>query len=504
MADFDLAVIGAGATGAAIARDAVGRGIRVLLLDRNDLSSGASFAPDMLVRRALLARRGAIGRFRTALAEREVMLATAPHLARAQRIVLLPQEGNHSALELRARLFACDHLARRRLMAASQTLNLTHHLYGTALRRQFDFGFAYSDCRVDEVRLPVANARDAADRGAVVHTRTRLHMERGADWTLVLNARGRRQSVQVRVLVNAAGASLNDIAARLGVKPPFAIRLVKESYIVAKRVFDHAGGYLLPDRAHRRYVLALPFAEECMLLGPAEHDAAGDTSAPTPAAADIASLCALANHYFRRAIELDHVTPFARIRAVPAAGCRFAPPAPHHLLHLDKPRGLAPLLTVCDGPALLARGLAQAALEKIARFFAGAPSWTANTALAGGDVAPGGLDGLAKEAERRWPFLSPSQARRLASSYGSRLTQILRGATQAGDLGERFGADLTAAEIRYLMREEWAETADDVLWRRSALGTSFSPSERDALARFMAAESAASERRRPDSRGADG
>lgn len=129
MADFDLAVIGAGATGAAIARDAAGRGIRVLLLDRNDLSSGASFAPDMLVRRALLARRGAIGRFRTALAEREVMLATAPHLARAQRIVLLPQEGNHSALELRARLFACDHLARRRLLAASQTLNLTHHLY---------------------------------------------------------------------------------------------------------------------------------------------------------------------------------------------------------------------------------------------------------------------------------------------------------------------------------------------------------------------------------------
>ncbi|MGA7426252.1 MAG: FAD-dependent oxidoreductase [Rhodoplanes sp.] len=188
MADFDLAVIGAGATGAAIARDAAGRGIKVLLLDRNDLSSGASFGPDMLVRRALHTRSGAIAAWRAALAEREVMLATAPHLARAQRIVLLPQESNRSALALRGRLFACDHLAKRRILPASQTHNLTHHVFGTALRRQFDFGFAYSDCRIDEVRLPVANARDAADRGAVVCTRTRLHTERGEEWTLVLNA----------------------------------------------------------------------------------------------------------------------------------------------------------------------------------------------------------------------------------------------------------------------------------------------------------------------------
>jgi len=326
MADFDLAVIGAGATGAAIARDAADRGIKVLLLDRNDLSSGASFGPDMLVRRALLARLGALGGFRAALAEREVMLATAPHLARAQRIVLVPQESNHSALELRGRLFACDHLAKRRILSASQTLNLTHHPFGTALRRQFDFGFAYSDCRVDEVRLPVANARDAADHGAVVQTRTRLHMERGEDWTLVINARGKRQSVTVRVLVNAAGVSANEVAARLGVKPPFAIRLIKESYIVAKQAFDHDGGYLLPDRHHRRHVLALPFVEDSMLLGPVENDFSGDASAPAPAAADIASLCAVANHYFRRATQLDDVTPASFLR--PDARRRRADPIP--------------------------------------------------------------------------------------------------------------------------------------------------------------------------------
>ncbi|MFY9990031.1 MAG: glycerol-3-phosphate dehydrogenase [Rhodoplanes sp.] len=489
MADFDLAVIGAGATGAAIARDAAGRGIKVLLLDRNDLSSGASFGPDMLVRRALHTRSGAIAAWRAALAEREVMLATAPHLARAQRIVLLPQESNRSALALRGRLFAGDHLAKRRILPASQTLNLTHHVFGTALRRQFDFGFAYSDCRIDEVRLPLANARDAADHGAAIRTRTRLYAERGEEWTLVLNARGERRSVTARVLANAAGASVNEVAARLAVKPPFAIRSVKESYIVARRAFDHDGGYLLPDRHYGRYVLALPFAEDSMLIGPTEQDHSGDAAAPAPAAADIASLCALANHYFRRAIQLDDVTPFARVRVVAAAAsCPWTPPAPHRLLHLDAPRGLAPLLTVGDGPVVLARRLAEAALDQMACFFAGTPSWTTNATLPGGEFTPDALEALAKEAERRWPFLRASHARRLVSSYGARLERILGGAAQSSDLSERFGADLTAAEVRYLMREEWAETADDILWRRSALGFGFAATEREALAQFMAAE----------------
>jgi glycerol-3-phosphate dehydrogenase len=236
-------------------------------------------------------------------------------------------------------------------------------------------------------------------------------------------------------------------------------------------------------------VLALPFAEDSMLIGPAEQDHSGDAAAPAPSAADIASLCALADHYFRRAIQLDDVTPFARIRVVPAvASCPWTPPAPHRLLHLDAPRGLAPLLTVCDGPVVLARRLAQAALDRIACFFAATPAWTATAPLPGGDFTPDALEIFTKESERRWPFLCGSHARRLVSSYGTRLERILCSAAQSSDLGERFGADLTAAEVRYLMREEWAETADDMLWRRSALGFGFAAAEREALAQFMAAE----------------
>jgi glycerol-3-phosphate dehydrogenase len=293
------------------------------------------------------------------------------------------------------------------------------------------------------------------------------------------------------VLVNAAGALVQQVAVKLAA-PPLAIRRVKESYIVAARVFDHDGGYLLPDRRHGGYVLALPLAEDSMLIGPAERDNSGDAAAPAPAAEEIASLCALANHYFRHAIQLEEVAPFARIRVMPAAARGPSTPTPDHLLHLDKPRGLAPLLTVCDGPVILARRFAQSALDQIMRFFAGAPpSWTASAALPGGDFAHDALAALAAETERRWPFLSAPHSRRLVSTYGTRVERILGSATQPSDLGERFGADLTAAEIRYLMQEEWAETAEDVLWRRSALGLYFSAAQREALARFMAAKLAA-------------
>jgi len=493
MADFDLAVIGSGAGGAAIARDAAGRGVKVLLLDESDLASDASSGPHMLVQSALQSRCRSLGTWRAVLAEREVMLATAPHLARAQRLVLLPQDSARTPLGLRGRLFIYDHLASRRILPATQALDLTHHPFGTALRRTFAFGFACSDCRVDDVRLPVANAREAADRGAVVRTRTRcVRAERSEEWTLVVNARGERLSIAARVLVNAAGPGLEKIAAKLcGGASPIAIRNVKETYIVAARAFDHDGGYLLPDR-RGGFVLALPLGADSMLIGPLEKAYSGAGAPAAPTAEEVASLCALANHYFRHAIPLDDVSPFSCTRAIPKRA-ESAPTStvPDHVIHLDKPRGLAPLLTVCGGHALLARRLAETAVDRIARFFAAPPSWTRGAPLPGGDFAVDGLDALVAATERRWPFLDAPHARRLVSSYGTRVERILGTAAQAGDLGEQFGADLTAAEIAYLMDEEWAETAEDVLWRRSSLGLRLSATERATLDRFMTTRSRA-------------
>lgn len=487
MADFELVVIGAGAIGAAIARDAAGRGLKVLLFDEGDLASDASFASHMLVRSALRLPWGSFRVLRAALAEREVMLATAPHLARVQRLVMLPQDSARTTLALRGRLFVCDHLASRRsILPATHTLDLTHHPFGTALRRSFDFGIACSDCRVDEVRLQVANAREG--RGAVVRPRTRCQRaELGEEWTLVINARGERLSITARAVVNAAGPALERIAAKLvGRPPPIPVRTVKETYIVAPRAFDHDGGYLLPDRLGG-YVLALPFAADTMLIGPIEQTYSGVAAPPAPTAEETASLCALANHYFRRPTQLDDVSPFSRISVMPKdAGDPSIPSVARRILHLDKPRGLAPLLTVCSGPAVLARQIAEAALDQMSRFFTGPPAWTRGSPLLGGDLPVDGIDALVAATEQRWPFLSAEHARRLVSSYGTRVAQILGSATQPGDLGAQFGADLTAAEIEYLIGEEWAETAEDVLWRRSSLGLRLSANEREALARFMA------------------
>ncbi len=492
MADFDLAVIGAGASGTAVARDAAGRGIKVLLLEQNDLATGASFAPGMPVCGALgTRRRGAFGAFRTALMERETMLATAPHLVQAQRLVLLPQDSGRSPLALRARLFGCDYFTRRRILPPTEVLDLTHHACGTALRRQFDYGFACWDCRADEIRLPIANARDAAERGAVVRLRTRfVRAERSKTWALVLSAGGEREVVTAHALVNAAGASVQQVAARaLPMAPPPPIRCIKETYIVTGRQFDHDGGYLLPDRRDGRFILVLPIGEDASLIGPVEQDLLDAAAPASPTAEEIASLCALYNHFFRQVIHPKDVLPFARVRVTPAGRRRSATPRGFGgVLHFDQPSGLAPLVTIRGGMVMMARRLAQSVVDRLSWCLRGAPAWTGHSSLPGGDLTPDRCETLVAESKQRWPFLDAYQVRRLASSYGTRIDRVLGNAAQAADLGERFGRDLTAAEVGYLMREEWAQTADDVLWRRSSLGIGFAKEDHEALMRFMAVQ----------------
>jgi glycerol-3-phosphate dehydrogenase len=490
MADFDLAVIGAGASGTAVARDAAGRGISVLLIEQGDLGSGASLGSAMLMRNILAAWPGVgLGGIHAALAERETMLTTAPHLARALRILLLPQDARRSPLFLRACLFACDRLARRRILPATRIADLTHHPFGIPLRRQFEFGFSYADCRIDEVRLPIANARDAADRGAEVRTHTRCRRaERGEIWTLALNIGGERRVVTARALVNAAGIAVQHVAGQvLGVASAPAIRCVKASYILAPPLFDHDGGYLLPDPRQGGYVLALPFAPDATMIGPLEEDVCGEPAAPTVAAEAIAALCALANHYFRRAIEPKDVTPYASVRATPLSRTRRpAAFGAGHVVAFDRPPGRAPLITISGGTALMARRIAESVVDRLTRFFSGAPAWTARMPLPGGDFPVDGFARLVEAARHRWPFLSEGRAHRLVSSYGTRVERVLGGAAQASDLGDRICGDLAATEVQYLMREEWAEAAEDVLWRRSRLGLDCTAGERDALSRFMA------------------
>jgi glycerol-3-phosphate dehydrogenase len=490
MADFDLAIIGGGINGTGLARDAAGRGLRVLLVEMNDLASGTSSASSKLIHGGLrYLERRAFRLVREALGEREVLLRMAPHVIRPMRFVLPPMPGMRSPLLLRFALFVYDMLGARKLLPAARTVDLTHNPVGQPLKRVFRYGFEYSDCWVDDSRLVVLNALDAAEHGAVIRTRTRCtRVERREDWELVLNSRGRRDVATARALVNAAGPWIGEVADNVIRKPLLApVRLIKGSHIVVRRRFEHACGYLL-QAADGRVVFALPFAEDFTLIGTTDENFVGDLKSPAPDPDEITYLCDAVNQYFRDQVTPDElVWSFSGVRALYDDGADKPEDVTRdYELVLDEKLGEAPLLTIYGGKITTHRKLAEAAMEKIGIFFEGRPPWTAGSALPGGDFPADGFYELVAEIIARWPFLSEPHARRLVRAYGRRAERILGDAQSMDDLGARFTGDLTGAELRHLVENEWAQTAEDVLWRRSKLGLKATAEERTAISQFIA------------------
>ena len=487
VAEFDLAIIGGGIHGTGVARDAAGRGLEVLLVEQGDLAAGATAASSKLIHGDIGDLvRGDYRQVRAALVEREVMMRIAPHLVRETRLVLPGPDGERPAWRRRADLFLYDHLARRRMLPPTRTLDLTHHACGAPLRRRFTAGFEFSDCRVDDARLCVLNAVDAASRGALVRTRTKLiRAERGEAWTLVLNARGRRLVATARAVVNATGGFVgivNETMFRLEPKPP--VRLVKGSHVVVKSLFDHGCGYALPMPGGR-FVFALPFADAFTLVGTTDEIYAGDPAMPLPDMAEILYLCEAINLYFRENITShDVVWSFSGVRSLSRAPATSSEVG-GAVLACDEAAGQAPLMTIYGGSITTSRRICEAALGRLDHFFAARPAWTGKIPLPGGDFSS--LAALLAEMRKRWRFLDDAYAARLAGAYGRRAELILGEVRAFEDLGEHFGGGLTAAEVRYLMRHEFAETADDVLWRRSKLGLRLDADQRERLARFMAA-----------------
>lgn len=490
MADFDLAVIGGGINGTGIARDAAGRGLRVLLVEQNDLASGTSSASSKLIHGGLrYLEHRAFRLVREALHEREVLLKMAPHVIRPMRFMLPPLPGMRSSLWLRFGLFIYDRLGGRKILPATKTVDLTHHPVGVPLKRIFRYGFEYSDCAVDDARLVVLNAVDAAERGAVIRTRTRCtRADRRTEWELVLNNRGRRDTATARVLVNAAGPWIGEVAETVVRQPLSApARLIKGSHMVVPRLFDHGEGYILQAQ-DGRVVFVLPFADDFTLIGTTDQPFVGDVNSPAPNPGELSYLCDVVNQYFRQRISPDEaVWTFAGVRSLyddhadkPEDITR------DYVLTLDEKFREAPLLTVYGGKITTYRRLAEAAMEKIGHFFQARPSWTAHSALPGGDFAVDGFDALQAQLRERWPFLTEAHARRLARAYGTRAERILGEAKSLDDLGPCFVGDLTGAEVQFLTRNEWAVSADDVLWRRSKIGLRAKPDQREAIERFMA------------------
>lgn len=491
MPDFDLAVIGGGINGTGIARDAAGRGLRVLLVEMNDLGSGTSSASSKLIHGGLrYLQRGAFRLVREALAEREVLLRMAPHLIRPARFLLMPAlVGGVSPVLLRLGLFVYDWLAPRKQLRPSHTVDLTHHALAAPLKRQYRYGFEYADCLVDDARLVVLTAADAAARGASIRTRTRcMRAERREhDWELVLFSRGHREVKTARALVNAAGPWIAEVADRVIRQPlPAPVRLIKGSHLVVNRRFEHDNGYVL-QAADGRVVFVLPFAQDYTLIGTTDQDFIGDINSPSPDANEIIYLCNTVNEYFRDKVMPDEVVwSFAGVRALYDDGSRKPENVTRdYVLALDEKSDQAPLLTVYGGKITTHRKLAEAALAQIGTFFPAGPAWTATSVLPGGNFSPDGFYAFLAETMARWPFLSEPHALRLLRAYGQQIEQVLGSAETMDDLGARFTGDLTGAEVRYLVAHEWAQTADDVLFRRTKLGIKATDAEKAALSEFI-------------------
>jgi glycerol-3-phosphate dehydrogenase len=313
-------------------------------------------------------------------------------------------------------------------------------------------------------------------------------VERRDEWELVLNARGRREVKTARVLVNAAGPWIGAVADTVIRQPlPSAVRLIKGSHIVIRRRFEHDYGYLL-EAPDRRVVFALPFAQDFTLIGTTDENFVGDLNSVAPDPSEIAYLCGAANHYFRDKVTPDElVWSFAGVRALYDDGADKPEDVTRdYELVIDQRDGEAPLLTIYGGKITTHRKLAEAALKRIGHFFEALPPWTAGSRLPGGEFAPDEFDALVAETMGRWPFLSASHARRLIRAYGRRVERFLKDAQGLDELGPHFAGDLTGAEVRYLVENEWAQNADDVLWRRSKLGLKATAEDCAKLDRFIA------------------
>jgi len=504
-APFDLAIIGGGINGCGIARDAAGRGLAVYLSEMDDLASGTSSRSTGLIHGGLRYLEYYDFRLvREALREREVLLRMAPHIVHPLRIVLPYHRSLRPAWLLRLGLFIYDHLGGRKLLPPARRLNLAHDPAGAPLKPgRFRIGFAFSDCRGDDARLVVLNARDAADYGAVICTRSKVVTARRRDghWDITVEdqATGRRDTIAARALVNATGPWVEETLASClgpGLAPRRRVRLVKGSHIVVPQLFDHGGAYMFqnPDG---RIVFALPYDGAHTLIGTTERDFSGDPAQVVATADEVQYLCETASQYFARPITpADLAWSYSGVRPLYDDHVRDAAAATRdYVLELDAPPACAPLLSIFGGKITTFRRLAEAALERLAPFLPSSSrhhaGWTASTALPGGVAHE--PRALAQKLARDYPFLEPSHRSRLATTYGERAQRILAGARTTADLGMAFGATLTEAEVRYLMGQEFARTAADVLWRRTKLGLVFSDAEVVALDRFMAVASATPE-----------
>jgi len=488
---YDILVVGGGINGAGIARDAAGRGLSVLLCEKDDIGSHTSSASTKLIHGGLrYLEHYEFSLVRKALQEREVLIRAAPHIIWPLRFVMPHDAHLRPAWMIRIGLFLYDHLARRELLPGSNGVDLKVHPAGAPLDAHFRRGFEYSDGWVQDARLVVLNARDAQLRGATVRLHTRcVAARREADhWQVQLaGADGEMFEVKTRTLVNAAGPWVGLFlaqAVRLGAEK--SVRLVKGSHIVVPRLFDHDYAYIFqnPDK---RIIFAIPFEDDFTLIGTTDMEFHGDPDQVSIVDDEIAYLCEMTNRYFKRHITAAAVVwSYSGVR--PLLDDETGDPAEvtrDYSLELDADG--PPLLSVFGGKLTTFRRLAEEAVDRLQSLLEQRVThWTADAVLPGGDLPGGSLADYQARLTANHPWLPSALARRWARTYGTCSAEIIGESTGLGDLGEEVLPGLHAREIDYLVRREWANSSDDILWRRTKLGLRVGKADVTRLERWLA------------------
>jgi glycerol-3-phosphate dehydrogenase len=496
---FDLLIVGGGINGAGIARDAAGRGLSVLLCEQDDLAGYTSSASTKLIHGGLRYLEYYEFRLvREALFERERLLRSAPHIIWPLRFILPHERGIRPAWLVRMGLFLYDNLAPRKKLPGTETLKLTRHPAGAALKPGFDTAFMYSDCWVEDSRLVALNALDAAERGAEIRVRTQVLSARREDglWRATLQDRttGGTREIQARAVVNSAGPWVADVLnGKLGLNTRKSVRLVKGSHIVVPRLFEGEHAFILQNK-DKRIIFAIPYQGRFTLVGTTDVPVETGPGKATISDEEVRYLCEAINHVFRREIApADVVWTYSGVRPLYDDGSADASAVTRdYVFDLDHPGGAAPVLSIFGGKITTFRKLAEHALDELKPFFpAMKPAWTETATLPGGDMPDADFERFLADLVRRRSFLPEGQARRMGRAYGTRIDELLGDAKTWADLGEDFGGGLTAAEVDYLVRREWARTAEDVLWRRSKLGLHVPPGAAERIDAYLASRAPA-------------
>ncbi len=497
--DCDVLVVGGGINGCGIARDLAGRGWRVVLCEKDDLASHTSSSSTKLIHGGLrYLEYHEFSLVRKALQEREVLLRSAPHIMWPLRFVMPHDPSMRPAWMIRIGLFLYDHLARREVLPASRSVDLTQHAAGVPLRKSYRRGFVYSDGWVDDARLVVLNAIDARSQGAEVLTRTVCtRVQRGADdWTATLEGPEGARTVRARAVVNAAGpwaeTFLRGVArpAHGEVLATRSLRLVKGSHIVVRRLFEHDHAYIFqnPDK---RIIFAIPYQHDFTLIGTTDIEISGDAPGTARIDADeIDYLCTQASRYFDKPVApADVVWTYSGVRPLldDASG---DPSAVTRDYLLESNTAAAPLLSVWGGKITTFRKLAEDAADEVGKMLGEDRTqrrpWTRGAFLAGGDLSAwigtatrpdDDFERFVTAVQSRFPWLDRALTRRLARAYGARLADLLGDSQSMADLGAAVAPGLHERELRFLQDQEWVVTADDALWRRSKLGLHYSASQ---------------------------